>query len=332
MNELPPVGVGYPAFLAAFHLPGIRLAQPVVEVLPEIWFREISFQDWSMIENSDLAFELWYAFNQGRHAFCTVNIDDFEGTDDEAEGLRDLCLDNLRRILTAVRLHKPGAVADPSQSVLYMRVKSLNLRLPGLYRHNLFEYPIEDSCVLGAEDRDGIEMTFTRLERYRPEADETVDIALRHFDWSHRFGLTAAQRATLLCIALEATFGEYRREPRSAPSLGRRAAAASRSDDPEALASFLDNRKGGRGVRNHLAHGSEGKPPVSLDRATPLLEGAVRDGLQALLAFIDTRRERTAELEALQPGLSRMGPKQAFQIVLRLTAEGEGGAAVLLDP
>ena len=66
MSDPPPLEIGSPSFLAAFHLPGLRLPEPVFEVVQSVVFREISYSDWLMIEDSDLAYELFHGFTVGR--------------------------------------------------------------------------------------------------------------------------------------------------------------------------------------------------------------------------------------------------------------------------
>lgn len=331
MSEQPSPQVVSPPFLAAFHLPGLLLADPVLEVVPGVELREISFPDWLMLEHSDLAFELSHAFTTGHHAFYVAVFPDFAGTTEEAERLRDILLDELRWILTALRLHKAGPLVDPAQSVVYLRTGSLNLRRPGLYRHRRFEGD-QDRYALSAAECDQVAGIFARLRRYLDRPDPTIDLALRHFAWAYRYALSPEHRATLLYTALEATFGEYSKARRGPPkaTVGEAAAVVSRAADRERLAAFLDDRERGRGARNALAHGVADGSPVPLSEVIPIVEDAVRDGLRTLVGFAPHMASIAGELEAVDAGLSQRAPKDAFQVLLAHAARGSAEATAIL--
>lgn len=331
MNEPPSLEIGLPPFLAAFHLPGLRLSDPVLEVAPGVEFREISLRDWLILEHSDLAFELSHAFTAGHHAFHLVVVPDFAGTTEEAKELRDASLGELRRILTALRLHKAGPLVDPALSVIYLRTGSLNLRTPGLYRHRLFE-ALEESYVLAAAECNQVAGIFAQLGRYLDRPDPTIDLALRHFEWAYRYALSPEHRATLLCTALEATFGEYSEARRCAPkvTLGEAAGVVSRVPDPERVTTFLDDPQCGRGARNRLAHGVADGSSILLSEVIPIVEDAVRDGLRALIGFVPRMVSVADELDAIDAELSRRPPKDAFQVLLAHAARGSKEATAIL--
>ncbi|MGN6275207.1 MAG: hypothetical protein ACTHNP_04650 [Solirubrobacterales bacterium] len=331
MTEPPSLEVASPPFLAAFHLPGLLLSDPVLEVAPRVELREITYQDWLMLEHSDLAFELSHAFTTGNHAFYVAALTDFAGTTEEAKLLLGVLLGELRWILTALRLHKAGPLIDPAQSVIYLRTGSLNLRAPGLYRHHLFGAN-EDRYGLTAAECDRVAAILAQLRRYLDQPDPTVDLAFRHFEWSYRYALSPAHRATLLYTALEATFGEYSKAQRRAPkvTLGEAAAVVSRAADYDRVAAFLDDPERGRGVRNRLAHGVADGSSVPLSEVIPIVEDAVRDGLRALVGFVLLKPSIAAELEAVEADLSRRRPKDAFQGLLAYAARGSEEAVAIL--
>lgn len=329
MSLPAPLGLSNDGLTIVMHLPGIALENPILEI-GGMRLTRMRLADYVVLEDSELAMEMAGPWEANEHAFWAVVLDDFVGSAAEAEDVRNICLENVRVLLRALRLHKAGPVVDPAQSTLFLRLGPTNIRRPGLYRHRLMEGTLTPRYELGVVDDQPVSDLVAKLRAPRVAEDPTIGLALRHLDWASRYGLRAEHRAALLFVALEATYGEYSRTSRPSPRcrLGQAAAMVSRAADATAVGTSLDGPV--RQFRNRTAHGAvDGL--FSTDELT-MLEDGVRDGLRALVDFACRFDDSHDRLEDVADGLSGLPTKLAFQTLLGHAANGSPDALAMLRP
>lgn len=331
MSGPPPIGVGLPAFLAVFHLPGLALDEPVLEVVPGIWVQRITWADWRMVAHGGDAERLYREFEQAGHVFLSVNAPDYTGGETGAEQGREIIRSAVLELVTALRLHKSGPLIDPRFSQQYLRVGSLNVRIPGPYGARLLEYPQNPRYLLNTADLADLAVLHRNVVAVAQIADPGIALALRAFGFSYGYGLTVPQRLAYLFVALEAVFGEYRKQNRPTPrvTLGAVAAMVSREDDTAALQAFLDDAQAARRMRNAVAHGDISGTPTASDPVVPRLEDIVRDGLRALIAFAAEYATLQPHIEAIETGMGALPPKAAFQKLLSHAAKDHAMAKAM---
>jgi hypothetical protein len=331
MTEPPSIGAGYPAFLAVFHLPGVELADPVMQVAG-LWLQRISWRDWIMIEHKEDAFRLYGEFHKAEHVFFSVNLTEEEVAGHTAEYVQSVCERELLVLVAAMRIHKAGQAIDPRLSTRYLRVKELNSRRPGPYGPRLLEFPAEPRYRIEADDLTDISFLHLRLEHLFAASDPGVMLALRSFGFSYGYGLSGAQKLAFLFSALEAVFGEYRKQNRPTPrvTLGTAAALVSREPNQAVVAAFLDSPSGARGLRNQVAHGDVNVTPEVDDPLILRLDGIIRDGLRTLVVFATEQVALAPQLDGIETGLGNAPPKLAFQKLLGHAAKGSPAALSII--
>jgi hypothetical protein len=251
----------------------------------------------------------------GRRAHIPLCLTTFTLQDDARWGLQDVQYlvalkkrfdARIRMAVTALRLYKPGWFLDPSAGQISVRDGEFILKWPGLYRDMLprlvYGWSPEDGYRLSIQDllpvdSEGMEQP-PRLYRIaealgslkRDHGFPEGRPALATWNFSYEYGLSDRQRYSLLFTALETALG-----PMSSwsadDSVGRmpfqrrveRAIRLSGRPDAKECADWMDNPRGGRGIRNAIAHGSQLVDDHTLVLAR--LREVVRSSLLALVGF-----------------------------------------------
>lgn len=324
--------LAYPAFVHALHVPGLELDRAATDIagLP---LRRLSWVEWLALEHTATAEALMREFEEGLHSFVFIDRLDFRGDETAAW---DLALDDaarLSRLVTALRIVKPGDLLDPAGSMRYQRRGSNNFRTPGRFGRRLFEQEHARKYVLRDEDVALAEALAAHLAQSDVAEDRTIQLAVRHFDASYDHAIDIEERLLHVFTSLEATFGEYKRQARpvAGVSLGKTAAALWPPAARGGIANFLDDKDQARGLRNAVAHGDVGgKTPTQLDAAIERLREVLRMGLRHLLRLSARRAALATRLERVSTGLVTLPAKAAFQHVLGHAAKGSAEAKALL--
>ncbi len=321
-----------PKFVHALHVPGLELTQEKTEIagLP---LRRLRWVEWMVLEHGATAEALLDEFQDGLHSFALIDRRDFGGGDAEAEALASSDVAMLRRVVSAMRLVKPGALLDPEGSMRYERRGPENRRTPGRFGRQMFEPEYARKYVLG--DTDAVAARAIAANLVHPEVSEerTIQLAVRHFDASYNHALDVEERLLHLFTSLEATFGEYKKHARPVPgaTLGKSAAILWPSATRRSIADFLDDKTQARGLRNAVAHGDfGGRTPAQVDADIERLREVLRVGLRTLLRLSARRLSLVAALGSISTGLGALPPKAAFQHVLGHAAKGSAAAQHLL--
>lgn len=321
-----------PAFVHALHIPGLELEHPAMMVA-DLGLRRLDWIEWWMLEDSDIAERLKAEFEHGLHTFLVVERPEFQGDESAADDLASGDAEMLHRLVTALRIAKQGDVHDHSCSMQYTRTRDLNKRTPGLFGRNLFESDMAKKYVLRADDVALVEAIMADLSHSEVVGERTIQLALRHFDASYDHYLDREERLLHAFTALEATFGEYKKQARPIKdvSLGKSAAALWPQAAGINIAKFLDDKEQARGLRNAAAHGDlTNWPPKQIDTIIEKLREVLRIGLRYLLKMTAQRKILGTELERISIGLSSMPAKAAFQHMLSHAAHGSSSAVCLL--
>ena len=327
-----PEYLAEPKFVHALHIPGLELTQDNIEIagLP---LRRLRWVEWSMLEHGATAEALLGEFQEGLHSFVLIDRKEFAGDADAAEALVNRDAAMLRRIVTALRLVKADILLDPEGSMRYQRRGSLNLRTPGLFGRQLFEPKYSRTYVLSGTDAAAAEAIVADLIHPTVSGDQTIQLAIRHFDASYDHTLDDESRLLHLFTSLEATFAEYKTHTRPVPgaSLGQSAATLWATAAREGIASFLDDKSQARGLRNAVAHGNFGERTLAqvhtdIDRLREIL----RSGLRMLIRLAARHTTLITTLESVSTGLGALPPKATFQHLLGHAAKGSVEAKKLL--
>lgn len=312
-----------PVFFCAIHLPGLQIDRYEIDI-DGFRLRRLPWIQWSVLERTDESERIKREFEEGLQTFCLFNQNDLTGECVSSIETQDKLSRKLNVLVSALRLLKPGRVIDPSGSVRYTRIGSINTRCVGRFGRGLLGNDIHDRYCLNEIDNTYLHRIIADLNHPDVLSDSTIGLAIRSFDRSYGYTLILGERLAFLFSALEATFGEYKKQNRPIPkvSLGKVASMVSRSLAAGDVESFFDDKNRGQLLRNTVAHGGIDTHPEFATTAETIIEATVRDGLRSLLRFSAIKSSSTSALEAICPGLSNEPTKLAFQRVLSFAAKG----------
>ncbi|NVZ92445.1 hypothetical protein HX813_29880 [Pseudomonas yamanorum] len=322
-----------PTFVHALHIPGLVLEHPAIMVA-NLNLRRLEWIEWWILENSDVAERLKAEFENGLHTFLVVERPDFQGNDAAATVLESGDAERLHLLVTALRIAKQGLLRNPSGSMQYTRRHDLNKRTPGLFGRSLFEPDMAKQYKLRADDITLVEAIMADISHPEVVEERTIQLALRHFDASYDHYLDREERLLHAFTALEATYGEYKKQARPIKgiSLGQAAAALWPQVTGVHISKFLDEKTQARGLRNAAAHGDfTNWPSKQTDVMIEQLREILRVGLRCLLKMAVQKKSLKNELENISLGLSSTPAKAAFQNVLSNAARGSSSAVGLLQ-
>jgi hypothetical protein len=228
------------------------------------------------------------------------------------------------------------------------------VRAPGPYRQVFvagqvqapmpgYELKIDDFSR-GFDTAGSIGATWDLLEVYQlTGGNSSVEIAIASFNRSYGFQLRPASRTANLFTALDAMLGgmsawKIGRVPIKPRGYARRVEAALRCaagsapphDDARELARWLNSERGGRGLRNAIAHTSGREVEDEAQRAHDRLQGVVRALLRQYVHF-STIWAHDGEASAARLGIAMDSPPAAAYVTtLEAEARQRGAMADLL--
>jgi hypothetical protein len=255
-----------------------------------------------------------------------------------------------RTAVTALRLYRSGWFLQPEQAFSVYYAPSLSpsvLRAPGPYRQifvsGRVHLPVTPYALRLADltrqlDRPGpIAAAWELLQAYqRTGGNTSVEIALEGLHLSYGFQLRPASRAGNLFTALDAMVGgmsawKVGGVPVKPRGYARRIEAALRTarspafhDDPLEAARWLHHDRGGRGLRNALAHGTGTAVEAAVADAIDRLQDIVRSLLWQYLRLsaVWARRDHAV---AARIGISRDAPLAAAYVTVLETESRHPG-------
>jgi hypothetical protein len=224
-----------------------------------------------------------------------------------------------RTAVTALRLHRPGWFLEPTQALTVYYAPSLAVgglapvvRAPGPYRQIFVSgdthrpampYALRLADLTVDPHQPGpIAHVWALLQAYQWAGRNTsVDIAIEAFHQSYGFQLRPASRVGNLFTALDAMLGgmsawKVAGVPVKPRGYARRAEAALRTsrspapvDDPVSTARWLHHDRGGRGLRNGLAHGNaavlDGEVATAHERLQAIVRAVLWQYLELAVAW-----------------------------------------------
>lgn len=316
----------------AIHLPGLQIPFNMPISLNDVHLERFTWMQWVLFERSDEASRLKIEFDHGLHTFLTCRVSKEIPLKFELDSILLQKKKSVQDFTSALRLLKEGTIIDPSSSVQYVRKKDRNLRHIGTYGRGLIEANLKNKYMLDAKTLSLLPVMIEALTAHEVTDDPTIGLAIRSFDRSYGYSLEHDEKLAFLFSALEATFGEYRKQSRPKPriSIGKAASLVSCAANTASIAIFLDDAEKGKKLRNLIAHGStESVAGISCDIEVTLRE-IIRDGLRCLIIFAAQKTSFENDLDSIQVGLSHEPAKLAFQILLGYAGNGNATALKIL--
>jgi len=354
----PTLSLYFPLWGASFNSDGVGgIGRAVTVCVPYA-------EEWRIIQEKDVWMAQWRSEgsrSQGPTPPCCVVLFTPLGRADTIhaaiEEVGQALLSIARTAVTALRLYRPGWFLQPEQAMYAFYAPSLApnvVRAPGPYRQvfvsdpnhvpmGLFELELDD--LNQRPDTPGpIAATWDLLQDYQSTGgNASVEIAIESFNRSYGFQLRPQSRAANLFTALDAMLGgmsawRIGSVPVKPRGYARRVEAALRSTaspafagDPSEVARWLHSDRGGRGLRNAIAHGTGSTVEPEAQRAYERLQSIVRSLLRQYLRFsiiwAQEQEETTARL-----GLATGSPlAAAYVTALEAEAKRPGSMLDLLQ-
>lgn len=321
-------------------------------------------EEWHTIQKTDVWMAQWRS-EGGRGEgptppCCIIAGTELGGADSiyaAIEEMGETLLTAARTAVTALRLFRPGWFLQPEQVLYVFYAPSLPLnvvRAPGPYRQVFVAGPTHipmerlnlklDDLTQRLDSPGPIAATWKLLEDYQCAGrNASVEIAIESFNRSYGFQLRPASRAANLFTALDAMLGgmsawKIGRVPVKPRGYARRvevalacAASPEFPGDPHDAARWLHSARGGRGLRNAIAHGDGSKVEPEAQRAYERLQSIVRVLLRQYLHF-STVWARQRDETAVRLGLAAESPlSAAYVTTLEAEAKRPGSMLDLLQ-
>ena len=308
---IPTLSLYFPLWGAKFDSEGVGAIGPGVLVyVPHV-------EEWRTIQKTDVWMAQWRSeggLGTGPTPPCCIVLSTPLGTSDSIdvaiEEMGEGLLSMARTAVTALRLYRPGWFIQPELALYTFYAPSLALnivRAPGPYRQvfasdpsyipmTRFELKL-DELTQRLDFPRPITAIWELLQEYRRSGgNSSIEIVIDGFNRSYGFQLRPPSRAANLFTALDAMLGgmgtwkigRVQIDPRG---YARRVEAALKSasphfpGDPHDAARWLHSDRGGRGLRNEIAHRSGSKVESGAQRAYPQLQSIVRALLLQYLHF-----------------------------------------------
>lgn len=353
-STIPTLRLYFPLWGASFDSDGVGgIGRGVGVYVPDA-------HEWQTIQKTDVWMAQWRSEGgrvEGPTPPCCIVISARLGSADSIyaaiEETGETLLSMARTAVTALRLFRPGWFLQPEQAMYVFYAPSLPLnivRAPGPYRQVFVSGPTHlplarfelklDELTQRLDSPGPIAATWDLLQDYRRSSGNTsVEIAIESFNRSYGFQLRPPSRAGNLFTALDAMLGgmsawKIGRVPVKPRGYARRIEVALRSadspafpGDPHEVAGWLHSDRGGRGLRNAIAHGTGSAVEAEAQRACDRLQAIVRSLLRQYLHFaiIWARRH---EDTAARLGLAAESPLAAAYVTA-LEAEAKRPGSML---
>jgi hypothetical protein len=352
---IPALRLYFPLWGLRFDSDGVAgIGRGIAVYVPEA-------EEWLTIQKTDVWKAQWGSEPrlEGPTPPCCIVVSTPLGAADsiydaiEARGTQLLRVAN--DAVTALRLFRAGWFLHPVQAMYVFEAPlAPNVaRAPGPYRQAFvsgqaplarFELRIED--LTRTLDAPGpIAATWSLLESYRrTPGNASVEIAIESFNQSYGFQLRPMSRAGNLFTSLDAMLGGMRawkigRVPvkprgyaRRLESALRTSAAGEAAGDARESARWLESSRGGRGLRNAIAHGADEALDETANDAHERLQAIVRAVLGQYLHFATRWAEGGVETAA-RLGLHAESPlAAAYVTTLAAEVKAPGSMLDLLQP
>lgn len=308
-TTIPTFSLYFPLWGASFDSDGVGgIGRGVTVYVPYA-------DEWRTIQKTDVWMAQWRSEGgrgEGPTPPCCIVVSAPLGSADSIYGAieeaGEALLSTARTAVTALRLFRPGWFLQPEQAMYAFYAPSLlqNIaRAPGPYRQVFVSGPTHipmaryelklDELTQRLDSPGPIAATWDLLQDYRLSGgNASVEIAIESFNRSYGFQLRSASRAANLFTALDAMLGgmsawKIGRVPVKPRGYARRVEVALRCaafrGDPHDAAKWLHSLRGGRGLRNAIAHGTGSKVEPEAQRACERLQSIVRALLRQYLHF-----------------------------------------------
>jgi hypothetical protein len=331
VTELDPDGIA----IFYFPLRGLRAEEEPV-LIAGVMLLEPTFEDWRLIEKTDVADQLLaaamaerlgVAVAGERPPFCLATHVDWP---DDRAGIHPLAyLDEVEPavtdVLVALRLLKDDTFLDFEYAGRYVTAPGgLSTRAPGPYRQTRVEIEGEELYTLRRDEVSQVEELALLCRAYREQGvDNAAALAVENLRHAHAIHVGDVDRLVFLYVALEALYGGYNERERFG-----RVPLSERAAQDEAVRQYLAGD--GRRLRNAVAHGNPPARPLH-DDVVRLL-GVVRSGLVEYMRFCVGLAETGAEAAGLVGERTASSRMRMFNELLARAHEGDARAARMVAP
>lgn len=353
-KEVPPLlFLYYPLFGATFDSEGVgKIADGVVVYVPER-------DEWRTIQKTSVWRAQWGS--QGGKVegptppCCIVTAAPLDGATsiEMADDLRTALKALAKTAVTALRLHQAGWFMQPEQAMYVFSAPRLPiniLRSPGPYRQVFvagddqvplpgYDLRIEDCAQPGP-----LAAVWDLVARYgEAGANSSVEIALASFHRSYGFNFSPSSRAANLFTAMDAMLGgmsawKIGKVPIKPRGYARRVETGLRCAGADAppgaaheAARWLNAERGGRGLRNAIAHSSGAKVNHEAKAAYDGLQAIVRTLLRQYMSFA-THWSTNRDATNVRLGLDADAPVAgAYATALEAESRDQGSMVDLLS-
>jgi hypothetical protein len=310
-NAIPTLNLYFPLWGAGFDSEATGAIGPGVMVyVPRA-------EEWRTIQKTDVWKAQWGSEGgrgEGPTPPCCIVLATPLGSADSIHAAIDEIggglLSMAHDAVTALRLYRPGWFLQPEQAMYVFYAPSLLwniVRAPGPYRQVFLSDPTQvpmalfelkpDELTQQLDSPRPIMAIWELFREYRRSGgNSSVEIAIESFNRSYGFQFRPQSRASNLFTALDAMLGgmgtgKIGRVPVDPRGFARRVEAALKAasprfpGEPDDAARWLNSDRGGRGLRNEIAHRSGSKVETQAQDAYERLQSIVRTLLLQYLKF-----------------------------------------------
>jgi hypothetical protein len=299
----------------------------------------IGWRSWHWIEHRDTARDndLANRFLACQPFFAVLPFNGVAGLSSPEDpfqhlrGLRPYTDQLIGDLVLALRLHDPSSdFVDPLFAVVYGCAGGQMWREASYYRQGVWSISVENPYRVNADRAPAVESLFARVRRYHGFASNVaIDLALKHFRLSYGPRIDDERRLRYLLIALEAVLGSFREKRGGAPLYARAGYAADRLGiGGGEVETFL--RGDGRKLRNHIAHGDTGDPPIALGHGRDMFRRALVPVLTDVMRFALVYPSAYGAIRGLVGDYEASTPTLAYSALLARAAS-DPSARELLD-
>lgn len=303
-------------------LAGLQIKEPAIQ-LGSLLLVRLNRSEWEMIERR-YVFKDWYSmYYSANPVFAYQSLE--EETDKKK--VIDEIDYNITRLISALRLHKPGYIVDPIYTVKCLYNDGIYNRVVGPYRTEYLASPIDKLTYdLKADEHtivNGIYNVLARIDEI-PDNDLVANL-VNNFNLSFLPALSSYFSLNTLYTSLEMLYGRIDAALCKTTSLYKRAFAMIIAqygilNETDEWQIFYTNQI--HPLRNIVHHHKKNDLQISKQQAKFYLQESIRLGIRMLMRLYILKAD--GRFENLLVNFSKnVSPKELLNISLEKLADGD---------